>query len=173
MRVLFLATVLALFVWCALPERAAASSNDAIARGGTDARAAYAQRISAVARSLEAVARGGARHVPPAPLPGPPRYSPSLDDWLQAVLVAARAEKPKTRVRTLRRTAAALRYALVSADLPATEPARPVGATLAAILRNPAYHEAESSEQAKVEKSWWERFIEWLAGMFERLLRGL
>src|SRR5262249_50064369 len=127
MRALVSAIVFVSLLCCAMPARAAGPTDVSAATSGTDDVAAYAQSVRAAARSLEAASRGGARsvpsvHVPPAPLPGPPRYSPSLDDWLQAVLVAARAEKPKNRTRTLRHAAAALRYAIVSAHLPANQP---------------------------------------------------
>jgi HAMP domain-containing protein len=45
--------------------------------------------------------------------------------------------------------------------------------TLAAILAQPAYHEAESTSEAQPKKTWWQLFIEWLAGLFDKLFGGL
>jgi len=113
-------------------------------------------------------------HLPPAPLPGPPRFSPSLDDWLQAVLNAARAEKkPATQAAMLRDAAATLSGATQSLAQTPVLPPHAIAPTLASILAQAAYHERESSTEAQVRKSWWERFLEWLASMLERLFRGL
>jgi len=54
----------------------------------------YASTLIAAAQRIERAAKAGApvpaMHIPPAPLGGPPRFSPSLDDWLQRSLEAAR-----------------------------------------------------------------------------------
>jgi len=113
-------------------------------------------------------------HLPPAPLPGPPRFSPSLDDWLQAILNAARTEKkPATQAAMLRSAAATLRSAMQALAQSAVVPPHGVAPTLASILAQPAYHERESTNEAQVRKSWWNLFLEWLASMLERLFRGL
>jgi len=144
--------------------------------------AAYAAALSAAARELDAAAsqqRAGVRvpdvHVPPAPLPGPPRFSPSLDDWLQNDLTAVREEKSaKSRASMLRDAAASLRGAArASAAVTSAEPAHQIDPTLASILAQPAYHEAESKTEATPKKSWWEVFLEWLAGLFQKLFGGL
>jgi hypothetical protein len=154
----------------------------AAARSATTARAdasvQYADALRTAARALENASRARAPrvpdvHVPPAPLPGPPRYSPSLDDWLQATLRSARAEKrPRSRAQTLRSAATTLRHALGAAQTSAAQPAHNIAPALAAILANPAYHERESSTQAQVHKSWWDDFVQWLATTFDRLLEG-
>jgi hypothetical protein len=159
-----------------------AGSGAALAAGSTgltDPPAGYADALRTAAQTLEGAARSHAAPVPrlrlpPAPLPGPPRYSPSLDEWLQATLRSAHEEKHlKARARLLRAAAATLRSALVAVHAVAAPPPRPVGPTLAAILANPAYHERESSTQAQVHKSWWQRFLDWLAGVFSRLFEGI
>lgn len=139
----------------------------------------YTGALLTAARTIEDAARAHTPkvpdvHVPPAPLPGPPRYSPSLDDWLQATLRSARAAKlPKARAHMLRAAAGTLRLAVSETQANASPPTRPVGPTVAAILADPAYHQSESSAQARLQKSWWERFVEWFAGLFERLFEGL
>jgi hypothetical protein len=144
-----------------------------------DSTAQYAADVRAAALSLEAAARGRARstpavHVPPAPLPGPPRYSPSLDDWLQATLRTAREQKrPKPRAQILREAAATLRSAVAAAHATPVTPARAIGPTVAAILANPAYHQVESGTEAQPHKSLWQRFLEWLADMFAKLFQGI
>jgi hypothetical protein len=156
-----------------------AGSSTALATGSTDSISGYTDALRTTARALEGAGRSHAAlvpsaHLPPAPLPGPPRYSPSLDEWLQATLRSAHEEKhPKPRARLLRAAAATLRSALVAAHAAAAPPPSPVGSTLAAILANPAYHERESSAQAQVHKSWWQRFVEWLVGIFSRLFEGI
>lgn len=170
-RVIFAAVVCALFVCCGV---AGASS----AGAPTDP-TAYAGALRTAAQTLEAASRARPPsvpdvHLPPAPLPGPPRYSPSLDDWLQATLRSAREEKRKPqRAQTLRTAAATLRYAVITARTAAEAPDAPLVPTLAAILADPAYHQHESTTQAEVHKSWWQRFLEWLAETFDRLLRGI
>ena len=114
-------------------------------------------------------------HVPPAPLPGPPRFSPSLDDWLQANLNAAarRKDDPARQAAILRATAATLRHTAESLSaVPATAP-RDVAPTLASILAQPAYHEHENAAEAQVHKTLWQIFIEWFVRLFERLFSGL
>jgi hypothetical protein len=149
--------------------------------GRVNSTAPYAGELAAAAKTLDDAAgrRGGAPvpdlHVPPAPLPGPPRFSPSLDGWLQQNLTAAREEKDaKRRAKLLRDTATSLRLAAYDAATPQSgDPTHALGSTLAAILAQPAYHEAESSTEAAPQKTWWDRFIEWLAGLFERLFEGV
>jgi hypothetical protein len=164
---------------CVLILSGASAADASGPAGPTDATARYAGALRTAARALEVASRAHAPsvpdvHLPPAPLPGPPRYSPSLDDWLQATLRSVRQQKrPKSRAQLLRATAATLRYAIVATQTNATPPTHPVGPTLAAILANPVYHERESSTQAQVHKSWWQRFLEWLADTFARLLQGI
>ncbi|HEV2909166.1 MAG TPA: hypothetical protein VGX02_07800, partial [Candidatus Eremiobacteraceae bacterium] len=72
--------------------------------GRVTSAAAYAGVLAAGAKTLDDAANGQrsgapvpALHVPPAPLPGPPRFSPSLDGWLQQNLTDAREDKDATR----------------------------------------------------------------------------
>lgn len=150
--------------------------------GRINSTATYAGELGTTAKALDDAADGQragapvpALHVPPAPLPGPPRFSPSLDGWLQQNLTAAREEKDATRrAKLLRDTATSLRLAAHDAAAPPPDdPTRALGSTLAAILAQPAYHEAESSTEAAPHKTWWDRFIEWLAGLFENLFEGV
>jgi len=164
-------------VACALSATATARADTAPANG-----AAYTAALSAAAQKLDTAAplqRTGVHvpdvHVPPAPLPGPPRFSPSLDDWLQNDLTAVREEKnAKSRAQMLRDAAASLRGAArASAAIAASDPAHQIGPTLASILAQPAYHEAESKTEATPKKSWWDLFLEWLADLIRRLFGGL
>jgi hypothetical protein len=150
--------------------------------GRVNSTATYSRELATAAKTLDAAAAGqrsGAPvpdlHVQPAPLPGPPRFSPSLDGWLQQNLTAAREEKDATRrAKLLRDTATSLRLAAYDAAAPQTgDPMHALGSTLAAILGQPAYHEAESSTEAAPHKTWWDRFVEWLAGLFESLFEGV
>lgn len=172
-RFLVAASACALILACTSAAAAAGSTTPA------DPVAGYVDALRTAARALEAASRAHAArvpdvHLPPAPLPGPPRFSPSLDEWLQATLRSAREEKhPKPRAQLLRAAAATLRSALVAAQAAAAPAQSPIRPTLAAILAQPAYHERESSTQAEVRKSWWQRFIEWLADTFARLLQGI
>jgi hypothetical protein len=170
MRALLCAVGLAL----AMTATASANSSSAIS--------SYAGALRSAAGALDDTAarqhQGSAVpeiSVPPAPLPGPPRFSPSLGGWLHDQLTAAREEKNvKRRAQMLRDAATSLREAARVAQAPAAQgPGRELGPTLAAILAQPAYHETESTVQAQVQKTWWQRFLEWLAGLFDKLFGGL
>lgn len=154
------------------------------ADGRINSTAPYVENLNAAAKTLTDAAAGqhaGAAvpdvHVPPAPLPGPPRFSPSLDDWLQANLNAVRTQKnAKDRTRNLRTIAATLRQAaneVTGASQHTLQPAQPIALTLAAILAQSAYHQKESATEAQPHKSLLERFAEWLAGLLDRLFSGL
>lgn len=115
-------------------------------------------------------------HVPPAPLPGPPRFSPSLDEWLQAGLVAANGERNnKERAKELRALAAALRRASVETERaantvgPPADPAR----TARLILSQPEYQNKATKPAPPHQKTLWERFLDWLARLFGELLSAL
>jgi hypothetical protein len=145
--------------------------------------AAYRASLLASAATLEAaekVQRQGVSvpelHLPPAPLPGPPRFSPSLDDWLQAQLADVRhAKNWRDRIRRLREASKTLRRAALAdqAAGAAHPPTQAVDQTIAAVLAQPAYHQQESTAQAQVHKSLWQRFIEWLAGEIDKLFSAL
>ena len=191
-RALLAFAMLAALGACAMPARAADQS-------AADALTQYAQNLERTALTLDQRAqslRNNARalaaarrvhrtvhapaipiselHVPPAPLPGPPRFSPSLDDWLQANLAAARLKKdPSQQAAILSATARTLRRAALSVSAPAAVPPHDIAPTLASILAQPAYHERESSTEAQVRKTWWQRFLEWLASLLDRLFTGL
>ncbi|HXM18785.1 MAG TPA: DUF4129 domain-containing protein [Candidatus Tumulicola sp.] len=153
------------------------------ARNTATAGAQYAAALNRAADALEAAAKGQAHdavvadlHVPPAPLPGPPRFSPSLDDWLQAGLRQARGEfKAKTRSLELRDLAKTLRGigAETAQSQNAAQPKLDAAKTAAAILADPAYHIAESGTAAKPQRTLWDRFVEWLAGLVDKIFGGL
>jgi len=136
----------------------------------------FAQALQTLAQGLRSIAASNAQipdyHVPPAPLSGPARLSPSLDDWLHAGLLTARRDKGKKRHADL----AALARSL---DLLATEVAGAHNANAAAdpsrlasaILRDPSYN-LKPLPNKPPEKSLFERFIEWLAGIFGKLFGG-
>lgn len=131
----------------------------------------YADTLRGVARQLDHAANTGGQvpavHVPPAPLGGPPRYSPSLDDWLQSAIGSARHAHKKEKIAQLRAVAATLRQVAGDADRATAAPERrgSVEADARAILREPAYR-IKPAESAPPTESIWERILEWI---FERL----
>lgn len=141
--------------------------------------APYFDALNAVARTLEHDANTRAPvpelHVPPAPLAGPPRYSPSLDDWLQSVLAAARAErKPKERAGDLRSIASTLRY--LAGDGTASErvhPPRDVAAAASRILAQPAYRTARTGPAPAPQRTLWDKILGWIVAQIGKLFMGL
>jgi hypothetical protein len=140
----------------------------------------YTNALHTVANHLERAAKTGAAvpdvHVPPAPLGGPPRYSPSIDDWLQSVLSDAKREhKPKDRTASLRSIAAALRYLAETTGSSAvqTQPRADVAATAAKILADPAYRQAATKPAQPHKESYFEKilrlFFERLGQLLDRL----
>jgi len=140
-----------------------------------DARTVYARELRAVATRLSAEVgsvKAPKADVGPAPLGGPPRFSPSVNDWLQGELRAARHDDRKSRRSDLHEIAATLRYMADEVDRRApAQPARDVPTTIRAILADPSYVTTETSQKAP-EKTLWQRFIEWLAKEFEKLFGG-
>jgi hypothetical protein len=165
------AAALCLMCASALPARAA---------GGDGA--GYLRALEAAASALDSASRAPAAkagvpqvHVPPAPLPGPPRFSPSLDDWLQGGLTQARTERDaKQRVKELKALAATLRAVEAEAGGDQTHGAPRLDAaqTARAILADPAYRDTQT-QSVKPEKTWWDRFVEWFANLFDRIFSGL
>ena len=141
--------------------------------------AAQAIRVTASAPASQVRVRNAAllqMHLPPAPLPGPPRFSPSLDDWLHAGLIAASAQKtPKQRASELSSLAATLeRIAQVTrASAAVAQPLRDPRATARALLTNPAYVLVEGQPQTPRAKTLWQRFIDWLVEQFEAIFGGI
>lgn len=145
--------------------------------------AAYRASLLASAATLEAaekVQRQGVSvpdlHLPPAPLPGPPRFSPSLDDWLQAQLADVRHAKSwRERIRRLREMSKTLRRTALADQGAgaAPAPAHAVDQTIASVLAQAAYHQQESTKQAQIHKSLWQRFVEWLAGEVDKLFSAI
>ncbi len=141
----------------------------------------YTRALQATAAALDIAAHGQthgaavpAMHVPPAPRPGPPRFSPSLDDWLQAALGHARAQRSaNTRAEELRELASTLRQVAGAASATQAGPRLDAAATARAVLADPAYRENGSGKTAKPQKTLWDRFVEWLAGLFDKLFSGL
>jgi hypothetical protein len=139
----------------------------------------YVDALTAAARALDHAANARAPvpvlHVPPAPLGGPPRYSPSLDDWLQSVLSTARLErKPKDRARDLRAVASTLRY-LAGGASPSVR-ARPrgdVSATAAQILAEPAYRAARTAPAPEPQRTIWEKILDWIVAQIIKLFSGM
>lgn len=131
---------------------------------------AAAQRIERAAKANGAVP---SVHVPPAPLGGPPRFSPSLDDWLQRVLAAARHDKPKRRADDLRAIAASLRYVATGSKATAGAPEIDIGPTVRSILAQPAYHVAKTTPAKEPQPSLFDRILQWIfdkiGELFERL----
>lgn len=146
-----------------------------------DARGAvptYGDSLVAAAQRIERAANAGAAvpevHVPPAPLGGPPRFSPSLDDWLQRSLAAARKAKPvKDRDAQLRTIAASLRYVASSSNASASAPAADVGSTVRSILSQAAYRVAKTTPAQAQQPSIWERILDWIVEKLDELFGRL
>ena len=143
----------------------------------------YAATLRAVANQLDRAAktRGAipAAHVPPAPICcGPPRFSPSVDDWLQAALTDARtAKSSKERAVELRSVASTLRYLARTSTAPSTSvPRQDAGAAARAILAQAAYHVAQPQTAAPPQESIWARILDWIwtkiGELFSRLAQA-
>jgi hypothetical protein len=140
----------------------------------------YSTALQNAATQLDHAANAGAHvpdvHVPPAPLGGPPRYSPSVDDWLQATLNAARREhSAKSRATSLRSIAAALRYLSDPSALqsPIAQPPRDVAATAATILAQPAYREAPTKAAPPPKETIWEKMWRWIFDKIGQAFEGI
>jgi hypothetical protein len=133
----------------------------------------YSDSLRATAAALDRAASAKSNvpnvHVPPAPLGGPPRYSPSVDDWLQAALNAAqRRHGAKAKAGSLHSIAATLRYLAGSADShgSAFEPRHDIAATTASILADRAYRAAATSAAPEPKQSFWAK---WLTDALKRI----
>jgi hypothetical protein len=129
----------------------------------------YAADLQSVAAQLDRVAKADAPvpplHVPPAPLGGPPRYSPSVDDWLQSALAAARRQPtPKGRAAELRSIATALRFLAseAGAGVATSQPRQDPSAAARAILAQAAYRTAVTAPAAAPKETLWERILRWI-----------
>lgn len=140
----------------------------------------YAATLVTAAQRLERAAKSDARvpamHIPPAPLGGPPRFSPSLDDWLQRSLDTARKTKPvKARAAALRTIAASLRYIAAGAGPSSARTASRDDLETAArsILAEPAYRVDATKPAQPQQPTIWERILDWIVNMLGRLFGGL
>jgi hypothetical protein len=135
----------------------------------------YDQSLDAAAQAIEHA--GNARgkvpdvHVPPAPLPGPPRYSPSVDDWLQASLRSARSD-PKHELYPIARS---LRFLAGDGETLTAASAPRVDAKTEArqILAGRAYNRVTSGPAPPRSPSLFERIFDWLGEQFAKLLQGI
>lgn len=159
---------------CALAVSALASIAEA--REPAD----YASTLIAAAQRIERAAKAQAPvpalHIPPAPLGGPPRFSPSLDDWLQRSLAAAAKTKPgKARADALRTIAASLRYVASGAGPPnaGTAPRADLESAAKSILAEPAYRVSATKPAQPQPPSILERILDWILTMLDRLFGGL
>jgi hypothetical protein len=140
----------------------------------------YSTALQDAAAQLDHAANASARvpdlHVPPAPLGGPPRYSPSVDDWLQGALNAARRDRaPKSRASSLRSIAAALRYmsnAVTTQDSNG-QPPHDASATADDILAQPAYRQTPTKTAPPPKESIWEKILSWFFDKIGQLFNGL
>jgi len=139
----------------------------------------YASTLVAAAQRIERAAKVGttvpAMHIPPAPLGGPPRFSPSLDDWLQRSLAAARKTKPaKARAAALRTIAASLRYVATGAGPTNTVTARgDLEAAARSILAESAYRVGATKPAQPQQPTIWERILNWIVEKIDELFGGL
>ncbi|MFI5388738.1 MAG: DUF4129 domain-containing protein [Candidatus Eremiobacterales bacterium] len=140
----------------------------------------FSSTLIAAAHRLERAAKASAAvpamHIPPAPLGGPPRFSPSLDDWLQRSLDSARKTKPvKARAAALRTIAASLRYVATGAG-PAATSAAPRGdleAAAKSILAESTYRVSATKPAQAQQPTIWERILNWIIDRIDALLGGL
>ena len=140
----------------------------------------YASTLVAAAQRIERAAKASspvpAMHIPPAPLGGPPRFSPSLDDWLQRSLDAARKTKPaKARAAALATIAASLRYVASGAG-PATSAAAPrsdLEAAAKSILAESAYRARVTKPAQPPQPTIWDRILNWMIEKIDELFGGL
>jgi hypothetical protein len=140
----------------------------------------YAASLGSAAAVLSRAAKSHAAvpavHLPPAPLGGPPRFSPSVDDWLQAELAAARAEKRgKSRDRDLAAVASTLNY-LAAAARPgggAAGPRADARSVAAQVLADPAYHKPATAPAPPPKQTIWEKILVWIGRQLARLFGGL
>lgn len=140
----------------------------------------YGATLVAAAQRLERAAKSNgqvpAMHLAPAPLGGPPRFSPSLDDWLQKSLENARSTKnAKLRADELRTIAASLRYIASGAGHAHLSTVAPVDLEAAAksILAEPAYRVAPTKPAQAPQETIWERILDWIITQFDKLFGGL
>jgi len=158
------AATIALAIVCALGSPAAASP--------------YSDALLAAARSIDHAANARAPlpvvHVPPAPLGGPPQYSPSVDDWLQGCLAVARREhNTKRRAADLRSIAASLRFlAEESGRAGGSQPGDTTGLAKQILSEN-AYRAARTTPAPEPQETWWQRFLEWVFDQLGKLFGGL
>jgi hypothetical protein len=146
------------------------------ARASTD----YSSTLVAAAARLERAAKTGAEvpamHIPPAPLGGPPRFSPSLDDWLQKSLAGVRGlKKVKLRAAGLRTIAASLRYIASGAGqpTPSTVTRTDFEGAAKSILAESAYKVAPTKPAQAPEETIWERILDWITTQLDKLFGGL
>ena len=142
--------------------------------------AGYASTLVAAAQRIERAAKAGGRvpamHIPPAPLGGPPRFSPSLDDWLQRSLEAARKTKAtKTRAAELATIAASLRYiaAGVGSTSSAAAPRSDLEAAAKSILAESAYRVSATKPAQPQQPTIWDRILNWIIEKIDELFGGL
>jgi len=140
----------------------------------------YSAALVVAAQRLERAAKAKAPipaiHLPPAPLGGPPRFSPSLDDWLQKSLAAAgRTKSTKARAADLRTIAASLRYVASGAGRtkPGTTSRGDVEAAVKSILAEPAYRVGATKPAQPQRESLWERILDWIMTKLAQLFGGL
>lgn len=140
----------------------------------------YREALEQAARRLDHAASGAvsvpAFHVPPAPFAGPPRYSPSIDDWLQAQLFAARhIHKSKTRAQALHSLASALRFLAASTQSTSVgpPPRSDVATVTARILAQPAYRVAKTTPAPPQQDTIWVRILKWIVRQFQKLIEAL
>jgi hypothetical protein len=164
------------------PVRIAAAALAAVALAHAPAAASldgYRASLDAAASALRAAALHGAQppaiHVVPAPLGSAPRFSPSVDDWLQSGLIAvARETSAKRKPADLLSMASALQYlASEAGSRAATPPRSDPRAEASRILAGPDYRVSTTTPAPKQQPTLFEKFLDWIFGVLERLIGSL
>ncbi|HET9342794.1 MAG TPA: DUF4129 domain-containing protein [Candidatus Eremiobacteraceae bacterium] len=151
----------------------ASAAEASVQRGYASTLVAAAQRIE---RAAKANAPVPAMHIPPAPLGGPPRFSPSLDDWLQRSLDAARRTKSaKTRAASLATIAASLRYVATGAGSAnsTAAPRTDLEAAAKSILAESAYRVSATKPAQPQQPTIWDRILNWIIEKIDELFGRL
>ena len=181
-------TLAAALMLAALMAAANVQRANAVDVAPTDAGAAYAARLRLASAQLlmdaNKVEHAGKKarltltavHLPPAPLGDKPRFSPSLDDWLQSNLnTIAKVRDKQRHAAELRSLARSLDQAASFQPAPRIETADP-HRLAAQILAQRGYDVTGAGPAPPPHPSLWQRIVAWfgrlIGQIFGRLFQG-